>query len=116
MIHVVAISHRWLWILKWLPQTKESVLYLVKTGTKTAVRRPFAIQLYTKLQRSADVCGPPYKEAQTRSTAAPDRKYEPESSLWKHPRLCWNVLQYVQWKLVCVVQITVICQMQAAQL
>jgi len=41
---------------------------------KTAVKRTFSTQLYTKPQRSVDFWGPRWTEAQTRSTAAPDIK------------------------------------------
>jgi hypothetical protein len=53
--------------------TNAVVLYLVKTERKTAVQHAFSTQLYTKPQWSADLCGPRWKEAQTRSTAAPNR-------------------------------------------
>ena len=60
-------------VLNWLPQRKERVCFVFGEDEtkKTAVQRAFSTQLYTKPQRSANFCGPRWKEAQTRSTVAP---------------------------------------------
>jgi len=94
-----------------------SALYIFDTFIhKTAVHCTFSTRLYTKPQHSVNIFRPRRKEAQTRSTIAPDRKDGPEFGFQNATSLPECLSQCVNEKLGCLGQFKILCQMHAAQL
>jgi hypothetical protein len=99
-----------------LPKRKGSIVYLVKTDTKTAVKLAFSTQIYTKPQRSVIVVsrdGRKHKHVpQLHKTEKTDRNLGFENA----PSSAGMSCKVCKLKLGCVGQCTAVCQMHAAQL